>query len=295
MKTGKYKLLQQQLDTFPVLPATVMRLIQITNEQDCSVNDVVDIIHSDQSLSLTVLKIANSALFGRPKKIDSIKMAVVVLGFNEVRGIALAKALINSFNKLHKQHKPFADKFWEHSFVCGMAARIIAQDLHTPPDIAFMGGLIHDIGKLIMLQTFVEDYDLEHWMTGVSTTEMLHEELEMFSFTHDMLGGQLLKKWTFPENLITAVAYHHRPEKAGQEQELAHIIQLADLLSFYSCNPDLLGEDTISAVVCTTLPEIKSQWQVLGLSLKDEAIADWFTWLASNRDKRFSLEQAFAA
>lgn len=144
MTTTKHELIKQHIDSFPVLPATVMRLMTVTGDPDSSVQDVMEVILTDQSLSVTILKIANSVLFGRPKKVDSLKIAVTILGFNEVQRIALSKALINSFNKLGKQHKLFMDKFWLHSFICGMVARIIAQDLRVTPDIAFMGGLIQD-------------------------------------------------------------------------------------------------------------------------------------------------------
>ena len=293
MKTTKSELIKQHIDSFPVLPMTVTRLMQVTTDPGCSVKDVVETIHSDQSLCLTVLKIANSVLFGRPQKVDSLKMAVVILGFNEVQRIALTKALINSFSKLARQHKPFIDRFWTHSFTCGMAARIIAEDQHIVPEIAFMGGLIHDIGKLILLQTFAEDYNPERWMAELSNERILYEELQMFSFTHDMLGGQLLKKWFFPENLITAVAYHHRPEEAVREKNLAHVIQFADLLSFYCCNRKLLDGDDILAAVHALLPDAHSHWADCGGSLDDEAIVEWFHWLVNNHEQGSALSEAF--
>ena len=295
MKKRRSELIKQHIDSFPVLPATVARLMEVTSSPECSVQDIVDTIHSDHSLCLTVLKIANSVLFGRPQKVDSIKMAVVVLGFNEVQRIALAKALLNSFNTLAKQHKPFVDRFWEHSFISGMAAGVIAQDQHITPDIAFMGGLIHDIGKLIMFETFADEYPLDRWMTTLSNEETLYEELQMFSFTHDMLGGQLLRKWLFPENLITAVAYHHRPGDALQEKAFAHVIQLADILSFYCCNQEALGEDDILTVIQGLLPGIRETWRKLGLFLDDEAITGWFVWLVRNRAQGKNLREAFSA
>lgn len=295
MKTQKKDVLQQHLDSFPVLPATVMRLLQVTRAPECSAKDVVDTIQSDQSLCLTILKIANSALFGRPSEADSLRMAVVILGFAEVQRIALAKALVNTFNTLSRKHKPYVDRFWEHSFVTAMAARVIARDLHIAPDIAFMGGLIHDVGKLIMLQTFADAYDLENWMTSLSDKEMLYKELRCFSFTHDILGGQLLKKWSFPENLIAAVTYHHRPEDATQQSALAQVIQLADLLSFFCCNPEALGGMSIATVVHTSLPQIRSHWHSMVFPLDDDNILGWFSWVSIHRDKRFSLEDAFAA
>jgi putative nucleotidyltransferase with HDIG domain len=294
MKTVKAELIKQHIDSFPVLPVTVTRVMKVTSDPGSSVKDVVETILSDQSLCLTVLKIANSALFGRPKKADSIQMAVVILGFDEVQRIALTKALINSFGKLAKQYKRFVNKFWEHSFVCGMAARGIAADLAINPDIAFVGGLLHDIGKLIMLETFADDYEFDSWMAKFSTAEMLHKELQMFSFTHDMLGGQLLRKWIFPENLITAVSYHHRPDKAAQERGLAHVVQLADLLSFYCCNPESLEDYDILTAVHNSLPELQPQWQSCGLPLAEGSITGWFDWLVTHHKQDSSLKESFS-
>ncbi len=294
MKNSKSELIKQHIDSFPVLPMTVTRLMCVTNDPDCSVKDVVATIHSDQSLCLTILKIANSVLFGRPQKVDSIKMAVVILGFDEVQRIALTKALINSFGKLARQHKPFIDRFWQHSFICGLAARLIAQELHISPEIAFMGGLIHDIGKLIMLQTFSEAYAPEKWMAELSNEQTLHEELQMYSFTHDILGGQLLGKWFFPDSLITAVAYHHRPEGAVKEKALAHVIQLADFLSFYSCERHLLDNDNIIVRMHVALPGLQSRWPEFAQPLDDAAITGWFHWLLANHDQGHALSAAFS-
>jgi len=294
MTTTKHELIKQHIDSFPVLPVTVMRLMTVTSDPESSVQDVMEVILTDQSLCLTVLKIANSVLFGRPQRVDSVSMAVTILGFNEVQRIALTKALINSFSKLGKQHKLFIDKFWLHSFVCGMVARVIAQDLHVTPDIAFMGGLIHDVGKLIMLETFADDYALD-WMTKFSDEKLRHYELQMFSFTHDIVGGQLLRKWLFPENLIAAVAYHHRPGEATKEKCLIHIIQLADFLSFYCCNRESFGGDDILTVIHRFLPEIRSQWLDSGLPLEDDAIVGWDNWLLNNYEQGRNLKDAFSA
>jgi putative nucleotidyltransferase with HDIG domain len=294
MTTVKPELIKQHIDSLPVLPVTVTKLMRVTNDPESSAQDVMETILPDQSLCLTILKVANSALLGRPQKVDSIQMAVTVLGFNEVLNIALAKAVINSFNNIDKQHKPFVDKFWAHSFVCAMAARIIAKDLHFAPEVAFIGGLIHDIGKLIMLETFRNGYAVEYWMTKCSDKELLHDELEAFLFTHDQIGGQLLRKWLFPRNLITAVANHHRPSEAADEKTLAHIIQLADILSFYCCNQEALGEDDILTAIRTMLPAMQSQWRNLGLPVKNDGIVGWFNWLLDNHDQGSNLKEAFS-
>ncbi|WP_167496405.1 HDOD domain-containing protein [Desulfopila sp. IMCC35006] len=294
MDTRRHELIKQHIDSFPVLPVTVMRLMTVTSNPASSAQEVIDVILTDQSLCLTVLKISNSVLFGRPHRVDSIKTAVSILGFDEVQRIALAKALINSFSKVARQHKASIDKFWEHSFVCGMVARIMAKDLNISPDIAFMGGLIHDIGKLIMLETFAYDYALD-WMLGLSTEQFHRDELHTFSFTHDRVGGHLLRKWLFPANLIAAVEAHHFPDKATAEKDVASVIQLADFLSFYCCNQTSIGKDDFLLAMHNSLPDIQSTWQSCGLDWDVDAVYRWFDWLVNNYDQGCTLKEAFSS
>lgn len=293
METTKLKLIKQHIDSFPVLPITVTRLLKVTNNPESSAQDVMKVVLTDPSLCLTVLKIANSALYGRPKKVSSIKMAVSILGFNEVLGIAMTKALINSFSKLAKQHQAILDSFWEHSLLCGMMSRVIALELRITPDIAFMGGFIHDVGKLIMLETFDRDYSFE-WMTRFSSEKIHHDELHAFSFTHDVVGGQLMRKWSFPENLITAIEYHHRPGEAIKDPGLAPIVQLADLLSFYCCNLESLENKDILDAIHNSLPGMQSQWQSFGLPFEDDVIVEWFNWLINNYEEGCNLKKDFS-
>lgn len=293
MKSSKYEI-EQQIDSFPVLPLSVARVMEVTADPESSAQDLMDAILPDQSLCLTVLKIANSVLFGRPKKVDSLKLAVAILGFNEVQSIALSKAVINSFSELSRRYKTTVDRFWQHSFLCGMAARKIAEDFELPPDTAFMAGLLHDIGKLIMLQTFPEDYDPDLWMKEHSSDIMLHKEQAQFSFTHDTIGGQLLKKWFFPDTLITAVGCHHRPEDAVAEKEFALIVQFADILSFYCCNQDALGEDTILAILEKIIPGRHQKWMSSGLDHDQRAIVGWFDWLLENHQQGSKLMDIYS-
>lgn len=294
MDTTRHELIKQHIDTFPVLPVTVMRLLTITSNPASSAQDVIDVILTDQSLCLTVLKISNSVLFGRPHKVDSIDTAVSVLGFDEVQRIALAKALINSFSKVARQHKASIDKFWEHSFVCGMVARLMAQDLNISSDIAFMGGLIHDIGKLIMLETFADDYALD-WMVTFSSKQLRDDELHTFSFTHDRVGGHLLRKWLFPKNLIAAVEAHHSPDTAITERDMAAVIQLADFLTHYCCNRGSMEKDDLITAMNNSLPDIQSAWQSCGLPWASDAVSGWFNWLVNNYDQGCTLKEAFSS
>lgn len=293
MEKNRREQIKQHIDTFPVLPSNVAALMRVTNDPESSIQDLIEVILPDQSLCISVLKIANSALFGFPKKVESINRAVTILGFNEVERIALTKALMNSFNKLSRKHKSDMDKFWEHSFICGLLAKVIAKDLDMPGDIAFIGGIIHDIGKLVMLETFEEDYTTDYWMRQLSTLESRQKELHMFAFTHDQVGGDLLEKWLFPESLISAVGFHHRPAEAPANVKIACIIQLADALSFYYAHPELLENDDIVETVYKVLPDFETNRLELSDSLEDQKIISWFGWLHENYEKGSNIKEAF--
>ena len=291
MDSLKFQNIEKHLDSVPVLPATVMKLVEVTSNPESSAQDVTETILPDQSLCLTVLKFANSVLFGRPEKVDSLTKAIAFLGFDEVKNIALSKALLNSFGELEKRHHFSLEQFWEHSFVCGMAARHIAHDLKLRQDVAFTAGLIHDIGKLVMLRSFEDEYTPEKWMTEFSSEENLENELRFFSFTHDMVGARLLRKWHFPENLITAVAYHHCPAGTIKDLRYAHIVQLADLLAICSCNPDLLDDGDINSRIRQSLPQLDKQWTLQGLSWQESNNDNWYQWLLLNREEGNSIRE----
>lgn len=286
-----FQRIEKHLDSVPVLPATVMSLMEVTSNPESSAQDVMEKILPDQSLCLTILKFANSVLFGRPEKVDSLTKAIAFLGFDEVKNIALSKALLNSFGELEKRHQASLEKYWEHSFLCGMAARHIAYDLGLRQDVAFTAGLIHDIGKLVMLRSFEDEYDSHKWLTEFSSEENLENELRVFSFTHDMVGAQLLQKWNFPENLITAVAYHHYPTETNRDLRYAHIVQLANLLAICSCNPELLDDGHINSRIQKALPELKNRWINQGLSWQESNNDNWYQWLVLNREEGNSIRE----
>ena len=293
----KAEKLRQQIDSFPILPATVSRIMQVTASPESSADDLMQAILPDQSLCVTVLKLANSVLFGRPQRIDSLTTAIIVLGFNEVQSIALIKAMNNSFRELNLVTTAPVERFWEHSFLTAMAAQHVAKHLRLASSTFFMAGLIHDIGKLVMLLTFEDEYAPEQWMTAFSTEERLVMEQQLFAFSHASLGGQLLRQWNFPENLLSAVEYHHTPLKAGAplEQFLAQVIQLADLLSYLCIESDADEDRDVIDGLQIFLPDLPTRWRSMGMAWKDEHFTGWYRWLCKSREQSRAVREIFSA
>ncbi|MEE4240807.1 MAG: HDOD domain-containing protein, partial [Desulfopila sp.] len=191
-----------QIDALPSLPAIVSNVMQVTGDPESSANDLMHAIVPDQSMCAAILKIANSAFFGLPREVASLEKAVMVLGFQEVKNIVLGKAVFNSFKELNSANKKCIDSFWEHSFTCGLAAKVLAERFKLAPSEMFIAGLIHDIGKLAMLLTFPNIYS--HLLTALEGNRLHNreKEIDLFFISHDEVALRILQRWLFPTRLI---------------------------------------------------------------------------------------------
>lgn len=280
MTVSKYEEIERHIDSFPSLPATVTQVLSVIGNPESSVQDLIQAILPDQSMCVAILKIANSALYGRSEKVSSLEKAIMVLGFNEVQNIVLGKSVVTAFGTICKKNKPVIDQFWDHSFTCGLAAKTIAEHLGlSSPGQFFVGGLIHDIGKLAMLLTFPDQYLPSSWLAGFSSEEKLLEERQTFTISHDEVGSHLLKRWHFPESLLSAIEYHHAPDDAPKHKGFPLLIQLADILAFLCCNQDFLADRDLFTTIPLYLPKFEKLWCEQNLPWDSYTLEAWFAWI----------------
>ncbi|MEE4243254.1 MAG: HDOD domain-containing protein, partial [Desulfopila sp.] len=290
MKETQFNHIEKNIDSFPSLPATVAEVMSVVNNPESSAKELTQAILPDQSMCVAILKIANSALYGRPKKVSSLETAITVLGFNEIENIVLSKSVLNSFGTIFKRNDATIEAFWDHSFTCALAAKIIAEHFSiSSPGRFFMAGLIHDIGKLAMLLTFPEEYQADKWLTGFSSPEKLIEEQELFSLSHEEVGGRLLMKWDFPEPLVNALQYHHIPEKSPRHHGFPLIVQLADALSHICCTLGKEAVETIEEHVKELIPDIEDNWNHHKLPWEKLRLEMWYNWVVIERKHGSSI------
>jgi putative nucleotidyltransferase with HDIG domain len=222
-----------RINSIPTLPAVALRVIEVTADPTSSANDLMEIISPDVSLTTKILKIANSPFYGLTREISSLQHAVTVLGFKEIRNLVISTVAFESFKNLKQKGKFDINKFWRHSFYCALAAKTIAVDLKIESSELFVAGLVHDIGKLAMYVTFPSEFMMQlEIMNPLKIKYTAFEaEKDVFGMTHDEVGMKLLKKWMFPENLLTAVGYHHRPQEADKKSLFPIIVHVADILT----------------------------------------------------------------
>lgn len=284
MTNAQTQEIYRQVDNFPALPSTVNRVMEVTGNPESSATDLMHAVLPDPSMCATIMKIANSAFFGIPRNVATIEQAVVVLGFDEIRNIILGKAVFNSFKNFNL-HRESIDLFWEHSFTCGLAAKLIGEHLLISPSELFIAGLIHDIGKLAMLITFPGEYALLHELIEPYQFRSISREQQEFSVSHDTVGMRILNRWMFPEKLVTATGYHHHPEQADAHRKYPVIVQLADMLALLYCSPDGLTGDDVATIFQDFLPENRQLWQDNGLPWDTREIGNWFDRLGEVRKR----------
>lgn len=295
MSNANFDAIYEQIDSLPALPATASAVLKVTADPESSAHDLMNAILPDQSMCATILKIANSAFFGLPREVGTIEKAVMVLGFDEVRNIVLGKAVFNSFKELNADNRESIDNLWQHSFTCGLAAKIIAERIDISASEMFIAGLIHDIGKLAMLLTFPNIYSHLLKSAGTGRRANFEKENELFFIGHDDVTRRILNRWLFPERLVHSTGYHHRPKQAKEFQLPASCIEMADIIAHLYHDPDGPPAADRKAAILDIHVEVFDIWQHHQLPCSNEEIQTWFELLAQSREKDTAILTIFAS
>lgn len=244
-------ILTAAVESIPTLPVVVHRVMEITANPESGAQQLMEAISVDPVLTAKVLKIANSAFYNRSGQIASLRQALVVIGFSEVRNMILSSAVCNNFAKISRIPGFDAPLFWRHSFVTGLAAKMLARAMGLTSGELFVSGLIHDIGKLVMVVALPLEFVKMMKMTGNFGLEHLAAEKHLLGLTHEEVGWRLLKRWSFPPHLQSAVGCHHHPAATDVQAAQALTVHLADLLAHISDqnlqDANLLPEGCFSA------------------------------------------------
>ncbi len=234
----------------PTIPYTAQLVLQKLANPEVSVKKLEEIILQDPSLSARILKLANSPFYGRPRTIKTITEATVVIGLNTLKSLVIASAVrefLKNFGLVEKL-------LWEHSLSVAFIARHLAtkRRLKNPEEL-FLGGLLHDIGKIILQIKATERMTtvIETLYSG-ETADSIKLELEVFGFTHAHVGQLVARKWQFAYEIEEAIGYHHWPARAKLNPTMCYIINLANHIAHKLGigpigTPDIELSSTISA------------------------------------------------
>jgi len=213
-----FQQITEGLDELPTLPVVVSRVLQAVEDKQSSAKDLVDIIQNDQAIAAKVLRVANSAYYGLPNKVNTISHAIVLLGFETVRNLCLGVGVFRSFLPYRLHESVNLEKFWEHTIASAVCSRILRPDKsQEESEETFLAALIHDIGRLCFLAAQPDLYLKVILNAKKEGKPLIEIEQNVFGGTHAELGGLLCKHWNFGKELIQPVVHHHDPENAEPE------------------------------------------------------------------------------
>ena len=220
----------------PAMPAVVLRVLEMAQDTETTVEDLQRVIEVDPGLTTKILRVANSAYYRRVREVYSLSHAILTLGFRTVLSLTLASSTKALFDDCADVAKPIRQTLWDHSistaFVASDLGRLVPGG--ADPELCFIGGLLHDIGKLVIVRHFAEPFARVCAEAAAGPEAALAAEERILGFRHDALGAHLAGEWELPEALAGVIRHHHDPERSERNPTETAIVALADYASTQS-------------------------------------------------------------
>jgi len=241
------------------LPMIFVRINEALNRPSSSIMDVSRIISEDSGLTARLLRLVNSPLYGFPSHIETVSRALVVIGTQQLRDMALATSVIKLFSGIPADLVTM-ESFWQHSVACGLAARILATyRREANVERLFVGGLLHDVGRLVLYSRMAK-LAREALVRARQDRKLLTlAEREVIGFDHALVGSLLVRAWRLPASLEEMVAFHHQPSEARRFPKDAALIHIANIIA-HALEIGTSGERFVP-------PLAAEAWECLGIPI----------------------------
>lgn len=235
--SGAHEAVLKRIRDIPSLPDVVNKILAVISQPNTPASEIARLISYDPGLTSKVLRMVNSAAYGFQRQISSIQHGIMILGFNNVRGLVLSASIFKLFEGHAHPGGLNHKQFWEHSLGTAVAARLIAKTLRVPEaDDIFSAAMLHDIGKVVLDVYFKQHYE-NVLQTARSQQMPLHgnpfyqlEQAQM-GMNHTGIGSYLAAKWKLPLTITEVIQYHHQPQLAENCPALVHLVALANELA----------------------------------------------------------------
>ncbi|MDH5570514.1 MAG: HDOD domain-containing protein [Gammaproteobacteria bacterium] len=228
-----------EANKLPSLPHILIKLLSACRDDNICFEKISDIISKDASLSAKVIAVANSPVYGHARHLTSLKHILMFLGLDTIKSIAITASVKQFFSRYSNNKSQFLRQFWKHALSCAITARSLAQlTNYKYVEEAYIAGLLHDIGKLVLEHHDKSDY-CELIQAEYPVGQLLDIEKQKFNITHDELGGRLLSKWGINEVISDSVRYHHA--EIDDIQDAHHLVKIINLANIIVSEPSISG------------------------------------------------------
>jgi putative nucleotidyltransferase with HDIG domain len=272
MTNAKLDKIVSEVNAFPSMPVAVTKLLALLEDPEADVDEIEKVLRYEPGLTANVLKLANSAYFGIPAKVGSVRQAVLLLGLKKLMQLVIASCVSAVLDNAIAGYELPLGGLWKHSIAVSIAAETLAKDRkEMAGEDIFTAALLHDVGKLILGKYVKEDLEAIQCIASKGVPFVMAENM-ILGTDHSEIGAQILKRWSFPPEVVEVVRWHHDPESVDEPNLKSDIVYLANLLC-HSKKDDAGYEDQIfkpSAGVIERLGIEMDQFMVVA-----EKVAQW--------------------
>lgn len=210
-----------------MLPEVARRIHTMAEDPATRAEDVARVIVRDPALTSMVLRIVNSSFYGLRREVRGLGHAIAYLGIHQIRNLVMSSAIVNAFQFNHGIVEP--KSVWQHALGCAIAAKKLGDPIPAiDGDGCYLGGLLHDVGRMAFLSAFAQDYAdvIETCERGLCA--LGDAEASRFDVSHEEAGEILGRAWGFSEPVVAIVRHHHGPDAAGEHAAMAAVVAIAD-------------------------------------------------------------------
>jgi len=215
--------LLERVAELSTLPEVTQRILSLTEDPSSSARDLNEVLKHDMALSAKLLRVVNSAFYGLPGRVADVDRAIVLLGFQAVRNLAIAATMASLFRKQGTEIRGFsAANLWRHSVATAVASRSVVNTvgLRSLREEAFLAGIVHDMGVLVEYQYAPQQFAAVMEVTNRGDSILVEAEQSVLEMSHQDIGQALAERWKFPRSMQFVAGYHHQPERLAEEHRL---------------------------------------------------------------------------
>ncbi|MGQ9603147.1 MAG: HDOD domain-containing protein [bacterium] len=253
----KSKIIKKLTSNIPPFPRCVQKVLTMLRDPRIQLTKVGEVVSLDQGFAGRVLRMANSAYFGLPRRVYNVTEALVLLGYSNVRNVLISASASQILGNALKAYGMESGLLWEHSIGTAYSAQMISAKSNVQVhSMAFSCGLLHDVGKVAIDLVLSEEQkaDMSHL---VSQRGVIETELEVVGITHAEVGGEICRRWNLPEEIVDAVGYHHSPIQSERNREVAGIVSAANICAHLITSgvETIKGSDLNPSPEATCIPD----------------------------------------
>lgn len=276
-KQEHLKMIQGYLVNMPSLSTTVTKVLSVCNSPATSANDLNKVVSLDPVLTGNVLKLINSAYYSIRDQVTSLTQAIIMLGLNTIRNLALSTAVLGAVGNRIASKNYDMDKFWTHCICTGVTAKAIALETGVPSaywEGYFVAGLLHDLGKIPLMHCFQNEYKKIAAFADQKKMPLITVEKAILGITHEETGKLIAEKWKLQGDIYQAICFHHHPQKADQDSlKIVSSVTLADLFGNCLLNKQAMDAMPDNPIVINALEQLNLTGSIL-LNLEENILQE---------------------